>query len=239
MEQPEKQLSIIVPVYNEQDTLLKLLSKVLDAFSGMEETAELILVDDHSNDKTPDIIAAFVHQNHSMRVVALRHEKNKGKGAAIRLGLREAKGYYSIIQDADLEYNPKDIVRLLTFAETNNYPVVFGSRILNRKNRYSSYSFYLGGRLVSLIANLLYGLKLTDEPTCYKLIKTSLIQSIHLQCNRFEFCPEVTAKIAKAGYSIPELAIDYYPRTKKEGKKISWYDGIEAICVLFKQRFIK
>lgn len=237
MKQSAIQLSIIIPVFNEERTLLPLLQKIHAIFSEGTIQIELIIVDDHSTDATPMIISDFMGQYEQFPVKTIRHEKNRGKGSAIRSGLTEAEGLYTIIQDADLEYDPRDMVRLLDFAVTSNLPVVYGSRILNRENPYSYRSFYWGGRFVSLLTNCLYGLSLTDEPTCYKLFRTSLIQSIPLSCKGFEFCPEVTAKVAKLGYKIPEIAISYYPRSKNEGKKISWHDGIKAIWVLVKFRF--
>lgn len=228
-------LSIIVPVYNEERTLLSLLLKVQAVFSKEAIPVELIIVDDCSTDNSPQIISGL--NNHlSVAIKTIRHESNLGKGAAIRNGLKEAKGVYTIIQDADLEYEPADIVRMLNYATTNNVPVVYGSRILNKNNRYSYWSFYLGGRLVSWVTNRLYGLRLTDEPTCYKLFDTTLLRSIPLTCSGFEICPEVTAKVARLGYDIHEIDISYYPRTKSEGKKIAWIDGVKAIWTLVKFR---
>lgn len=232
-------LSIIVPVYNEEKTLFSLLLKVQAVFSKVTFPVELIIVDDCSTDKSPQIISEFLERQVPITIKSIRHELNRGKGSAIRSGLKEATGEYTIIQDADLEYEPADIVRLLDYASTNMAPVIYGSRVLNQANHYSYWSFYLGGRLVSWLTNRLYGLNLTDEPTCYKLFRTSLIQSIPLSCKGFEFCPEVTAKVAKLGYKIPEIAISYYPRSKNEGKKISWHDGINAIWVLIKFRFFE
>jgi len=237
MKQTDILLSILIPVFNEEHTLLPLLQKVNALFSANGVRAELIIVDDHSTDTSSLIITEFAEKQALIPVKTLRHDKNRGKGFAIRSGLVEASGVYTIIQDADLEYDPADIVRLLDYALTNNTSVVYGSRILNRTNPYSYRSFYLGGRFVTFVTNCLYGLKISDEPTCYKLFKTSLIRSIPLTCTGFEFCPEVTAKVAKMGYTIPEMAISYYPRSKDEGKKIVWFDGVKAIWVLFKYRF--
>lgn len=233
----DTKLSIIIPVYNEERTLLPLLRKVHAVFSEYGAKVELIIVDDHSTDQSPLIISEFAEKQDLIPITILRHEFNQGKGSAIRSGLTKVSGQFTIIQDADLEYNPADIVKLLDYASVNNAPVVFGSRVLNRTNRYSYRSFYIGGRLVSWVTNRLYGLHLTDEPTCYKLFNTTLIKSIPLTCTGFEFCPEVTAKIAKMGYDIPEIPISYLPRSKKEGKKIVWWDGVKAILVLLRCRF--
>jgi dolichol-phosphate mannosyltransferase len=230
-------LSIIVPVYNEEKTLLTLLLKVQGVFSKETFPVELIIVDDYSTDKSPHIILGFLESPVPITIKSIRHGSNRGKGSAIRSGLKEATGMYTVIQDADLEYEPADIIRLLDYVSTNNVPVVYGSRILNQTNQYSYWSFYLGGRLISWVTNRLYGLSLTDEPTCYKLFNTTLLQSIPLKCTGFEFCPEVTAKVARLGHEIPEIDINYYPRTKSDGKKIGWTDGVKAIWILVKYRF--
>ena len=166
------------------------------------------------------------------------HSKNQGKGAAIKTGLKQASGDYVIIQDADLEYDPKDYKKLLTTALENKAEVVYGSRRLNPKNKYSHLSFYMGGLLLNWLARVLYGIKITDESTCYKLFKTETIKAIPLKCERFEFCPEITAKVAKRKIRIYEVPIEYYPRNKEEGKKIKWRDGFEALWVLIKYKFI-
>jgi glycosyltransferase involved in cell wall biosynthesis len=161
-----------------------------------------------------------------------------GKGMSIRTGLGYVTGEYVVIQDADLEYDPNDYNVLLSYLLETGGRVVYGSRYLNHENRHSYSSFYVGGRLVSLVANVLYGQRLTDEPTCYKMLETGLLRSLGLRCERFEFCPEVTAKVSKLGYRIPELPVRYYPRSISEGKKIRWWDGLEALWVLIKYRFI-
>ena len=138
-----------------------------------------------------------------------------------------------------MEYDPADYSNLLPFILSGEYKVVYGSRLLNRDNRYSYRSFYWGGRFVSFVTSLLFGVKITDEPTCYKMFDAAVLKSIPLASDRFGFCPEVTAKVLKRGYSIKEVPIKYYPRSKKEGKKIKWRDGIEAIYILFKYRFVK
>jgi glycosyltransferase involved in cell wall biosynthesis len=168
----------------------------------------------------------------------IRLAQNSGKGSAIRAGLLEAKGEYVIIQDADLEYDPQDIKRLLEYAKAQAAPVVYGSRNLNRENKHGQFFFYNGGRLLSLLVRLLYRVSLTDEPTCYKLFRRDVIQGLRLEAERFEFCPEVTAKVARLGYPIPEIPIRYEPRTKSEGKKIRLKDGIQAIWTLIKYRYV-
>lgn len=233
-------LSVIIPSYNEERTLPLILQKIANTPLPLDYEWEVIVVDDCSTDSTPAIMAHWT-TNPCMRIIALRHEKNHGKGRAIRTGLQHASGTHTIIQDADMEYEPADMVRLLHYALEHNSPVVYGSRILGQREKKeekttASPFFYWGGRLVTWFTNLLYGLKLTDEPTCYKLFQTHLLQSIPLQCEGFEFCPEVTAKVARRDIPIPEIPIHYHPRTPAEGKKINWHDGVEAIWTLLRYR---
>ena len=216
-------ISILVPVYNEERTIAPLLDRVLEVDLPAEK--EVIVVDDASTDSTPEIL-----ERYRDRVRLLRHPKNRGKGAAIRTALAHASGDFVIPQDADLEYEPADIGRLLEAARVSGARVVYGSRRLRRENRqYSALSFYLGGILVTWIGNLLFRLCLTDEPTCYKLIDRALIEPMDLQCERFEFCAEVTAKAARLGVEIIEVPILYRPRRIGEGKKIRAKDGWETI----------
>ena len=227
-------LSILIPVYNEKNTISKILEKIeevnLDKFSIEKE---IIIIDDGSTDGTKDILRSL-----GDKYKIVYHSKNKGKGSAIRTGLQYVSGDYVIIQDADLEYDPEDYKKLLDFALKNKAKVVYGSRQLNPGNRHSYRSFYLGGIFLSLVVKFLYGTKITDESTCYKLFKTETIKSIPLKCKRFEFCPEITAKVAKRRIKIYEVPISYHPRSKKEGKKIRWRDGLEALWVLIKYKFV-
>jgi glycosyltransferase involved in cell wall biosynthesis len=230
-------LSIIIPAYNELATICSILDKVLAVKLIHDMQKEIVIVNDYSTDNTADIVADYIAKHPAERISLINQSFNQGKGAAIRKGLEAVRGDYVIIQDADLEYNPQEYNPLLTHLIHKDLQVVYGSRFYNKANKHSYHRFYIGGRLVSLITNILYGQHLTDEPTCYKLFRTDFIKSIPLRCMGFEFCPEVTAKIAKRGIKISEIAIEYYPRSIEEGKKIKWTDGIEAIWTLFKYRF--
>jgi glycosyltransferase involved in cell wall biosynthesis len=235
-------LSVIIPAYNEASTLPLILQKIADTPLPAGYQWDIILVDDCSTDATPEVIAQW-EDSQILPFTSVRHTENHGKGRAIRTGLEHARGNYTIIQDADLEYEPADMVRLLQYALSHaDCPVVYGSRILGQRLHRdgkitASPLFYWGGRLVTAAANLFYGLHLTDEPTCYKLFRTDLLRSLQLQCEGFEFCPEVTAKVARQGIPIPEIPISYHPRTLSEGKKINWRDGVEAIYTLFRYRW--
>lgn len=222
-------LSIIVPVYNEKNNLEKLLKKVELVDISLEK--EIIIVDDFSIDGTREIIKKL-----SNKYKIYLHEQNLGKGAAIKSGLKLVTGDYVIIQDADLEYNPEDYKKLI--AELSNaYQVVYGSRNLTDNPRFKK-SYYYGGKLVTLITNLLFGSNLTDVNTCYKLIKTDILKSLNLEQNGFSFCEEATAKILKKGIKIKEVPINYYPRKFSEGKKIRLKDGIKAILTLLRYKFL-
>lgn len=232
-------LSIIIPVYNEKNTLSEVLKQINEVDLGSEFSKEIVIIDDGSTDGTRELLTALEAQKNPLYHIVF-HEKNKGKGSAIRTGLREVCGEYVIIQDADLEYNPEDYRRLLDKITAHNLLVVFGSRQLQqRTNKHIYTSFYWGGVLLTWLTNILYGQHITDEATCYKMFKTSFIKKLPLTCERFEFCPEVTALTARQGVQIEEVPISYYPRSKEEGKKIKWQDGWEAIMVLLKYRFKK
>lgn len=228
-----QKVSIIIPVYNEKDTLKMLLEKVEQAnFSGLEK--EIIIVDDCSNDGTTDILKEL-SQNYKV----LFHEKNQGKGAAIRTAVKEATGDFVVIQDADLEYLPDDYDKLLPLLINNEADVVYGSRFKNEQN---SKNFILKNKLANMfltaLTNVLYGAKITDMETCYKAFKREFIQAITIKSNRFDFEPEITAKIMKKKARLVEVPISYFGRGHEEGKKINWRDGIHAILTLIKFRFI-
>ncbi len=226
-------LSIIVPVFNEEATLEEIVQRIRE--TPLEK--EIIAVDDGSSDNSTKILEKM-EQDFAPDFKFIKHEKNRGKGAAIRTGLDVANGDLILIQDADLEYDPKEYPQLIKpFFDDSQLEVVYGSRILSSNNARSSFVFYWGGRLLSGITNFLYGSQITDEPTCYKVFKTELLKSLDLCSDGFEFCPEVTAKILLRKIPIYEVPISYRPRSWKEGKKIQWKDGFIAIWVLIKYRF--
>lgn len=224
------ELSIIVPVFNEEKTLVE----ILDRLTTLPVDKEIIVVDDASRDGSPAIMQRYADAG---RIVLLNHPVNRGKGAAIVTGLAVATGDYTIIQDADLEYDPDDILTMLAEAKKNNAPAVFGSRVRNVASGISYRRYYWGGRLLTFLANLLYRVNITDESTCYKMVRTDLMKSLGLTCRRFEFCPELVAKLGRRKIPIREIPIRYNPRKMEEGKKIRWHDGAMAIWTLLRFRF--
>lgn len=225
-------LSVIIPVYNEQATLEEIIARV--RATGL--THEIIVVDDGSTDNSPAILSRLQNSDRPS-LHLLQHKQNRGKGAAMRTGLAAVTGDLVLVQDADLEYDPVDYSALLAPFAGPTVQVVYGSRNL-RQNPQSSFAFYWGGRLLSWIANWLYGSHITDEATGYKIIKTDLLRDVGLETDGFEFCPEVTAKLLKRNVAIHEVPISYTPRSWDEGKKIQWYDGAIAIWTLIKYRFL-
>jgi len=226
-------LSILIPVYNEEKTIKKIIDIVKKVRLSKVEK-EIVVVDDGSKDKTLEVLKKI------KGIKLIGHKKNSGKGAAIRTAIKHATGDIILIQDADLEYDPNDYSALIKPIIEGKAKVVYGSRRLKKENKqHSGFSFYLGGIGLTMIANLIYpNLHITDEPTCYKVFRADIIKGMKLKCKRFEFCPEVTAKVARRGIKIHEVPISYHPRTAKEGKKIKWKDGVEAVWTLLKYRFI-
>lgn len=220
-------VSVIVPVYNEAAHV----DELLQAIHASPVKKEIIIVDDGSTDGTREKLQAMPLAND---VTVVFHEKNYGKGAAIRTGLQFARGEYVLIQDSDLEYDPQDYPTLLRPLERNEANVVYGVRP-DRPER--GLRFFLGAKLLTHLTNLLYGAGIHDEATCYKVFRRSLISQIDLQCQRFEFCPEVTAKLCRMGEKIAETPISYVPRSAGEGKKIRHADGWLAIWTLLRHRF--
>ncbi|MBP9748622.1 glycosyltransferase [Patescibacteria group bacterium] len=227
----QKKISIIIPCYNEARTIAETLRRVCAVALGREK--EIIVVDDGSTDGT----AAIVQQTAECRLLVLK--KNQGKGTALRAGFAVATGDYVVVQDADLEYNPGDLRLLLAAAETGAR-VVYGSRRLGKaKNEKAGLTYYAGGVFLTWLTNVLYGTHITDEPTGYKMFERSLLQTLPLTCTGFEFCPEVTARIARQGIPIVEVPIQYHPRNRAEGKKIRLKDGYIAVWTLLRFRFCR
>jgi 4-amino-4-deoxy-L-arabinose transferase-like glycosyltransferase len=223
-------LSVIVPVYNEQATVHQLLTRLS---AGPYENKEIIVVDDGSSDGT----AAVLEQWRDLPgLVLLRHERNSGKGCAIRTGLAHARGEITIIQDADLEYDPADMPALVEIIRRGESDVVYGSRYLAGA-RLPWSKFRVAVTLLNWMVRILYGQRITDEATCYKAFRTQLLRDLDLRATRFEFCPEVTAKVCRTGHKIVEVPISYTPRSEQQGKKIRWRDGWQAIWTLLVWRF--
>jgi len=221
-------VSIIIPAYNEADTIVQAIERV----RAVPLQKEILVVDDGSTDATSDLLAQ------QPDVVLLRHERNLGKGMAIRTAIAHATGDIIMIQDADLEYDPMDIPRVIAPIAEGKADVVYGSRFLTaRRPKGMRLPNYLINRLLAAMVRWLYWHPLTDEATCYKAFRADLLKSVPLTCRRFEFCPEVTAKVIRRGVRIMEVPIHYEARTTLQGKKIRWWDGVEAIWTLVKWRF--
>jgi glycosyltransferase involved in cell wall biosynthesis len=222
-------LSIVIPVYNEAATIAELLDRVHRApVAGCER--EVIVVDDGSRDGTADILASLP-ATPGTRVIAKR--ENQGKGAALRTGFAAATGDIVLVQDADLEYDPREYPRLLQPILDDHADVVYGSRFLGGPHRVLYFWHYVANRGLTLISNMATDLNLTDMETCYKVFRADVIKRMILVSERFGFEPEVTAKVARMGCRVYEVPISYYGRTYEEGKKIGWRDGVEALgCIL-------
>ena len=227
-----KKVSIVVPVYNEINTIDIILEKIEQAsFCGLEK--EIILVDDMSFDGTREHLKTLEDK---YRIYY--HEKNQGKGAAIRTAMEHISGDIMVIQDADLEYDPSDYHELIQLIVDNRADVVYGSRLTGAKpSRSFMFTHWLGNKVLTLTTNILYGATLTDMETCYKAFNTKFLQGIEIKSDRFDFEPEITAKVLKRHARLYELPISYYGREYSEGKKITWVDGFHAIWALLKFRF--
>lgn len=231
-------LSVVIPVYNEEATITTLLDRV--AASGCRLPLELIIVNDGSTDASPGLIAHWIAAGRLRPGDTARSlsQANAGKGAAVRAGIAASTGDILIIQDADLEYHPSEYDDCLRPILDGQVQVCYGSRILRQQNkRHSSALFYLGGRLVSIWMNLLFGSSLTDEPTCYKTFDGPLIRALLFDGDGFEWEPEITAKLLRLGYRIAEVPITYTPRGTTEGKKIKAKDGLIALATALRWRF--
>lgn len=223
-------LSVLIPCYNEKNTINEVLDKVL----SVELPLEIIVVDDGSTDGTRELLRA---RPENSKIKIIFHEKNSGKGAAVITALSKATGDLVVIQDADLEYDPNDFKAIVDQFKDPNITVVYGNRWHSTNPRHSYFRFFLGGLVVTYWTNILFGARLHDEPTCYKAFRRNVLGSFKLRSRGFEFCPEVTAYTLLAGHKIKEIPIKYKPRSFEEGKKINWKDGVKALWVLTKIRF--
>lgn len=228
-----KKLSIVMPVYNEKDTIQKIIPRVLNVDVGLEK--ELVIVDDFSQDGTRDILAKL----DDPRIKVHFHPKNMGKGSALQTGFAKASGEIVLVQDADLEYDPNEYPNLLQPVLDGRADVVYGSRFLSGPHRVLFFWHYLGNKMLTTFSNMLSNLNLTDMETCYKVFKKDILDTIHLKSKRFGFEPEVTIKIAKMKARIYEVPISYSGRDYSEGKKIGWKDGFAAIFHIIRYKFFK
>ena len=233
----KKKLLIFIPAYNVENLILNVLNdipiKKLDSYE-----AEILLVNDCSNDGTNKILIKYSKKIDKLVV----HKKNKGKGSAIRSAQKYVKGKYVAIQDADLEYNPVDLLKIIKFLKKNKLNIAYGSRVLN-KNKYKNTQNFThliriwGNVFLTKVSNIINKQNLTDAHTCYKIFRSDIFRKIKLQENGFAFCPEITTKIAKKKYKIREIPISYKGRTYSQGKKINSFDGLIALYCLLKYRF--
>jgi len=225
---PERILSVVVPMYNEEGTLAEVLGKIL----VQKMVGEVVLVDDGSSDRTAQIARQW--ENDDERVRFIQHHVNQGKGAALRTGFLQAKMPYVIVQDADLEYNPEEFYKVVSPLADGRADVVYGSRYLKKDTRVVLRFWHtMGNRFLTLLSNMMSDLHVTDMETCYKCFRREVIQAIPIEENRFGFEPEVTAKLAKMQLRVMETSVSYYPRSYQEGKKIGVRDGFRAIwCII-------
>jgi len=234
-------LSIIIPVFNEEVSIVDVIKNVQD-IEIPKVTKEIIVVDDGSTDATASVISKFRSQNSNLKIIT--HKKNQGKGAAVITGIKHATGEYIIIQDADLEYNPQFIIKLVEPILSKESQVVYGTRLnrlpdFSKDERKPLFLFhYLGNRFLSLVTSLLYGQWITDMETCYKIFPKSAVDTMQLTARGFEFEPEITAKLLKKGFKITEIPISTKPRGYNEGKKLNaLQEGPKALWILVKYRF--
>jgi glycosyltransferase involved in cell wall biosynthesis len=228
-------LSVVIPVYNEENTVAGLVQRVRAVDAGMEK--ELVIVDDCSTDGSREVLASLAEE-HADITLAL-HDRNQGKGAALRTGFQAASGDLVLIQDADLEYDPQEYPRLLQPILEGQADVVFGSRFQGGgPHRVLFFWHYLGNKFITLLSNMMTNLNLTDVEVCYKVFRREVLANLELRENRFGFEIEITAKVAKGEWRIYEVPIAYYGRDYAEGKKITWKDGVRALWCIVKYRFV-
>jgi glycosyltransferase involved in cell wall biosynthesis len=228
-------LSVIIPCYNEAKTIERVLERLVVAdVLGFER--EIIVVDDASQDDSSAVVDRFA-QAYPATVRLLRQEKNMGKGAAIRRGFKVAAGDLVVIQDADLEYDPNDLRHMMSLFDLPDVNVVFGSRRLLKSNEVSGFAEYWGAQIINFFTNVLYGARITDQFTGYKMFRRELLEEISLHSNGFEIDAELTAKLLRTGERIQEVPITYHPRSRAQGKKIRWTDGVAWLWQIIKHRF--
>jgi len=223
--------SVVIPVFNEKNTIEEIIRRVQAVDVGLEK--EIIVVDDGSTDGTRELLQNFA----SSRVRALFHEKNMGKGAALHTGFAQAQGEIVLVQDADLEYDPREYSKLLEPILDGRADAVYGSRFLGGPHRVLFFWHYVGNRVLTTFSNMLTNLNLTDMETCYKVFKKDILQKIRLKSRRFGFEPEITVKLAKLKCRIFEVPISYSGRLYEEGKKIGWRDGVAALFHIIRYKF--
>jgi glycosyltransferase involved in cell wall biosynthesis len=223
-------LSIVMPVYNEAQRVADAVKQVLEVDFPCE--VELVIVDDGSKDATPQILGSF----DDPRIRVIRHPRNQGKGAAVRTGVSEARGESIVILDADLEYDPRDIPRLLAPVLSGRSEVVFGSRQFGSHTAFSFW-YVMGNKAVTTFANIVFNCYISDLETCYKLMPTALYRDLKVKSNGFGMEAEVTGKLLRRGIRPFEVPISYQARSRAEGKKITWVDGVEALWIILRERF--
>jgi len=228
-----QKLSIVIPVYCERDTIREIIRRVENAPVDLEK--EIIIVDDASTDSTRDLLRQMQQESPHLKI--FYHEVNRGKGAALRTGFAHVTGQVVIIQDADLEYDPKEYPKLLQPILEGDADVVYGSRFLGGPQRALYFWRYLGNPFLTFISNLLSNLNLNDMETCYKAFRASLLEKIQFKSDRFGFEPEFTMKVARSDYRIYQVPISYHGRTYRDGKKINVWDGLAALWHIFRFRF--
>lgn len=226
------ELSIVIPSYNE----IKTLPEVLQRIEKLDLDLEVIVVDDGSNDGTYDYLKS-VGERFRFKLTPIRHNINKGKGAALRSGIERAGGRYVIIQDADLEYDPQNIILLYSKLK-EGYDVVYGSRLLNRENQLYSVLYLYGNKFLTSLINILFSSRFTDSYTCYKGFKAEIAKSLNISSSGFEVEAEISCKVAWRRYSFCEVGVRYKPRTRKEGKKIKLKDAVKGVLKILKMRFV-
>ncbi|MDI9859764.1 MULTISPECIES: glycosyltransferase family 2 protein [Flectobacillus] len=231
-----QKLSVVIPAYNEEKTIKSVLTKLTTVELIKNIQMELLVVNDCSKDNTEKEVESFIKENPSVDIKYFKHEVNKGKGAALHTGIKNATGQYLIVQDADLEYDPEEFNILIKPITDGHADVVYGSRFMGgNAHRILFFWHTIGNKFLTFLSNMFSNLNLTDMETCYKLFRTDIIQSLTLKEKRFGFEPEVTAKVSKIkGIRIYEVGVSYYGRTYEEGKKINWKDGFRALYCIVK-----